>query len=420
MMRSCAALLLCLLLLTGAALAEDTAAAAIDPFLPVQAGSMTATDAEPGENGAVTVQTGTVLSASQVDFATGGAVIRVLAAAPEGGRLTIRIYLDAMEGMPLGTAVFSPITKEFRLSRSVEGVHDVFIAFDGDGTFISWQVFPSVEAIEEALRAERTGKYDDAIPTRYEVKCEHRGTVDKLTYTAHDYVGDQSPYEKAAFVYLPYGYDPAQTYPLLILCHGVGGNEYEWGMNTDTSKVRAIMDNLIDRGEIRPFIVVTPNGRGGHSEGYESFYTFDQELRHDLLPALAERYAVDITDRDLCAMAGLSMGGMQTINLGLGNCLDLFSWFGAFSAAPTSNTAATIAAMLNTTEGLPIHMFYNICGTEDTIALSAASGAVNQLANLTDKLDDSNFIVQLVPGGHDFSVWYLGFYNFARLFGSVE
>ena len=119
-------------------------------------------------------------------------------------------------------------------------------------------------------------------------------------------------------------------------------------------------------------------------------------------------------------MAGLSMGGMQTINLGIGKCLDIFSAFGAFSAAPTSNAAAVTAATLNAAEDLPIRMFYNICGTEDGTALASATAAVNRLDELTDRLDEHNFIWQRVPGGHDFGVWYLGFYNFARLFGGEE
>jgi len=72
--------------------------------------------------------------------------------------------------------------------------------------------------------------------------------------------------------------------------------------------------------------------------------------------------------------------------------------------------------MLNDFPGYDIHMFYNICGTEDGIAISSASAAVNNLTNLTDRLsEDKNFIWQKVKGGHDFHVWYLGFFNFARL-----
>ena len=416
MMKGYLAILACLFLLIGAAWAEGSGPAC-DPFLPVRAADMLAEDAVAGEDGSAAVHTGSRLTAVRADFGDGAGILRLQASAPEGGRLMIRVFLDDAEGPALGTAVFSPITKEFRLAKPVEGVHDVILVFEGEGVFTGWQAFASAEDITAAIRAEHSGAWEDTIPTRYTVRCAHAGTVEKLTYQAHDYSFDRELYEKTALVYLPFGYDPSETYPLLILCHGIGGNEYEWGLNSETSRVRCIMDNLIDAGEIRPFIVVTPNGRGGRSEDYSSFYLFDQELRGDLLPAIAERYAVDIHDRTLCAMAGLSMGGMQTINLGLGKCLDLFSAFGAFSAAPTSITSAAIAATLNASPDLPVRVFYSICGTEDNIAYAAAAGAVDRLDEMTDRLDRDNCIVQFVPGGHDFGVWYLGFYNFARLFG---
>ena len=110
------------------------------------------------------------------------------------------------------------------------------------------------------------------------------------------------------------------------------------------------MDNLIYYKEIEPFIVVTPNGRSTENcarEGsdYNSFYVFGKELRSDLIPYMEAHYSTYAVEGDPSAsrmhraMAGLSMGGMQTINIGIGECMDLFSYFGAFSAAPTSNLA---------------------------------------------------------------------------------
>ena len=353
-----------------------------------------------------------------VDFGDGESILRFKAVTED--ELIIRLYADSPENKPFLTVLFRPVTKENRRNITLTGVHDLYIVLEGSGTFNSLRAFHNVEEIEAALRAERNTVYEDEIPARYLKDCEHRGTIDKFTYQAHDYFNDLALYEKTAYVYLPCGYDPANTYDLLILCHGIGGSEAEWGLPSANSRVRQIMDNLIDRGEIRPFIVVTPNGRAGKTDDYSSFYSFDRELRDDLLPALAAAYAVDITDRSRCAMAGLSMGGMQTINLGIGQCLDLFSAFGAFSAAPTSNDAATIAANLNAHPDLPIRVFYNICGTEDSIALVSATSAFQNLADMTGQLDDKNFYVQLVSGGHDFSVWYLGFYNFARMIGEIK
>ena len=414
-MKRCIALLIALCLLPCLSVWAD-GAAGVDPFAPVTAAQMTVTDAEINEDGTAAVRTGSMLTAEQVDFGEGAAVFRILGGAPAEGRLVVKIYLDTPpQGMAFMTAVFSPATTEYRLNRSVEGTHDIRIVFEGEGTFASWQAFATQEDLEAALRAEHSAPFDNAIPNRYLVRCPEEGTVEALDYTAHDYSNDGAEYEKRAFVYLPYGYDPEQTYDLLILCHGIGGNENEWGLNSATSRVRAMMDNLIYTGEIRPFIVVTPNGRGGRTQDASAFYDFDRELRYDLLPAIAARYSVDITDRNRCAMAGLSMGGMQTISLGIGRCLDLFSAFGAFSAA--GGTPGEVAARLNANPDLPVRMFYVICGTEDSAGLVAAAAAMEAMPRLTDQLGEDNFVLQLIPGGHDFGVWYLGFYNFARMIG---
>ncbi|MBR3017897.1 MAG: hypothetical protein IKH57_12625 [Clostridia bacterium] len=384
-----------------------TASAGINPFLevPVQ---MTVSADTPDQ----------MVSFTGIDFGEGASLIRFKAATDD--ELIIRVFADDMGGNPIATAVFHALTKEYRYTVSLAGVHDLYFKLEGSGLFASWQAFTSKSEIEEAIRSERSEAYEDTLPSDYTRACANGGTIEKFTYEAHDVFNDGAVYEKTAFVYLPYGYDAAQTYDLLILCHGIGGNEYEWGMTGPDSKVKRVMDNLIDRGEIKPFIVVTPNGRAGKTEDHSSFYRFDEELRNDLLPALAERYAVDIYDRNRCAMAGLSMGGMQTVNLGIGKCLDIFSAFGAFSACPTTNTASVTAAALNASGDLPIRVFYSICGTEDGIALSSAKAAVEGLDALTDRLNEKNFILQYVPGGHDFGVWYLGFYNFARMIGGEQ
>ena len=135
------------------------------------------------------------------------------------------------------------------------------------------------------------------------------------------------------------------------------------------------MDNLSARGEIESFIIVTPNGRssrvyGKEGSDYNSFYKFGQELRNDLIPYVDSHYAT-FADREYRAMAGLSMGGMQTINIGICECLDLISWFGAFSAAPTSYQSTRIASYLESNPELRINFFYNICGKEDSVAFSS-------------------------------------------------
>ena len=120
-------------------------------------------------------------------------------------------------------------------------------------------------------------------------------------------------------------------------------------------------------------------------------------------------------DRDHRAMAGLSMGGMQTINIGIGECVDLFGYFGAFSAAPTSNAASKTASLLSG-NSYPIHYFYNVCGLQDGIAYSSHSQAAKNLPSVCNQfVNGQNYMWQELNGGHDFNIWYLGFYNFAQI-----
>lgn len=276
-----------------------------------------------------------------------------------------------------------------------------------------------------------TAEIGDKIPSKYTgLRATDYGKIEKITYISHDYFGDGAEVEKEANVYLPAGYDESKQYNVLYLMHGIGGDENEWGMTGSTSRVKCIMDNLAYYGDIESFIVVTPNGRSAanhaaNGSDYNSFYCFGQELRNDLIPYIESHYSTyaeydengyDLSaTRDHRAMAGLSMGGMQTINIGIGECMDLFSYFGAFSAAPTSNPASKTAEILKDNT-LPIHYFYNICGTEDGIAYPSASAAAKTLPSVCDQfVEGENFTWQELPGNHDFNVWYLGFYNFAQI-----
>ena len=318
------------------------------------------------------------------------------------------------------------------------------------------------ESASEASRDEKrvpTAKIDEKIPIKYTaIRKDESGTIEKISYQSKDYFGKGGVVTKQVNVYLPYGYDASKKYNVLYLMHGIGGDENEWGMTCDTSRVKLIMDNLSYYGDIESFIVVTPNGRSAENHAangsdYNSFYCFGQELRNDLIPYIESHYSTYASEslasagldainngtqdsvyesqkgkadgnavnkalqdsRDHRAMAGLSMGGMQTINIGIGECIDLFSYYGAFSAAPTSNVADKTAELLKDNT-LPIHYFYNICGTEDNIAYGAAAAAAKNLPAACDQfVAGKNFTWQELPGIHDFNIWYLGFYNFAQI-----
>ena len=168
-------------------------------------------------------------------------------------------------------------------------------------------------------------------------------------------------------VYTPPGYSQATKYPVLYLLHGIGGDEEEWQR---VATLNALLDNLIADRKATPMVVVMPNGRAQVNDRAEgdimaaapAFTTFERDLFDDVIPAIESRYSV-LSDREHRAMAGLSMGGGQTLNFGLAH-LDRFAWLGAFSAAPNTKAPAELmpdpAAVTR-----QLKLFYLSCGSSD-------------------------------------------------------
>lgn len=137
---------------------------------------------------------------------------------------------------------------------------------------------------------------------------------------------------KRAFVYTPPGYEKniKKRYPVLYLQHGWGENEYAW-MNQGHANL--IMDNLIAEGKIKPFIIVTTYGMTNDAKfgtiGSFDVKPFQTVLVNELIPYVDSNFRT-LSDRKQRAMAGLSMGGMETKSITLAN-LDKFSYIGLFS-----------------------------------------------------------------------------------------
>jgi enterochelin esterase-like enzyme len=133
---------------------------------------------------------------------------------------------------------------------------------------------------------------------------------------------------------------------VLYLLHGIGGDETEW---QHVAKPNLLLDNLLADGKAVPMILVMPNGRaqkddrpvGNVYASAPAFAVFEQDLLQDVIPAIEQRYAVQ-ADREHRALAGLSMGGGQSLNFGLAH-LDTFAWVGAFSSAPNTRPPAELA-----------------------------------------------------------------------------
>jgi enterochelin esterase-like enzyme len=146
-------------------------------------------------------------------------------------------------------------------------------------------------------------------------------------------------------VYTPPDYTKDKKYPVLYLLHGIGGDENEWQR---FAKPNVLLDNLLADGKAVPMIIVMPNGRAQKNDRAEgdvfrsapAFAAFEEDLLKDVIPAIESRYSVQ-ADREHRALAGLSMGGGQSLNFGLAH-LDTFAWIGGFSSAPNTKPPAQL------------------------------------------------------------------------------
>ena len=224
---------------------------------------------------------------------------------------------------------------------------------------------------------------------------------------------------RKANVYIPPGFTKSKKYPVLYLLHGIGGDENEW---ITGGNPQVILDNLYAQGKIEPMIVVLPNGRAMKDDRatgnimakdkVEAFSTFEKDLLNDLIPYIEKNYPV-LKDREHRAIAGLSMGGGQSLNFGLGN-LDKFAWVGGFSSAP--NTKPPKQLVPNPEEAKnKLKLLWISCGDKDRL-LPFSSRTHDYLFE-----NDVPHIYYLEPGDHDFKVWKNGLYMFSQfLFKPVD
>jgi enterochelin esterase-like enzyme len=272
------------------------------------------------------------------------------------------------------------------------------------------------------------------------------GRVERIEYDSK-VTGNKRP----AMVYTPPGYSSSRKYPVLYLLHGIGGNEGHW---TQFGAADSILDNVIAANKAVPMIVVMPNGRasnepqtmfggrggpggggrgaatapndqggaqarggqpggGGRAGGagmgveFQAYAAFERELIADLIPYIESRYSVT-ADREHRALAGLSMGGGQSLNFGLGN-LDTFAWVGGFSSAPNTSQPPQLVKD-SAAARQKLKLLWVSCGDQDSL--------FNISENVHKYLEE-----QKVPhvwhidvgGAHTFPVWKNDLYHLSTL-----
>jgi enterochelin esterase family protein len=272
----------------------------------------------------------------------------------------------------------------------------------------------------------------------YEVKDVPHGDIRQVWYSS-----PTMKTRRRMLVYTPPGYDRSKdSYPVLYLLHGWGGDEEEW---TNAGYLPEIMDSLLAEKKIKPMLVVMPNGHPDEQAAQHvvprnrranlpnaqvsEMHTrlSSQGMLDDVMPFVEANYRVK-TNRENRAIAGLSMGGEQAVFIGL-NHPDRFGWIGSFSGAFVmlpGRTAPSTPAETGINDGLlaanfpqlsasateQLRLLYFSCGTDDGLIAS------NRDVKKWLKSKQINFVDVETPGyAHVWRYWRVSLLDFApRLF----
>ena len=219
------------------------------------------------------------------------------------------------------------------------------------------------------------------------------------------------------YIYAPPGYDlnTNDKYPVLYILHGGGEDERGWAMQ---GKTDIILDNLIADKKAKPMLVVMMDGNlsGGGLAGFGEpvLKRFEDELKNAVIPFVEKNYRTE-TDAKSRALAGLSLGGLQTLYAGIRNT-DMFSYLGVFSSGWFANQPAMsdpqyafmkdkASTINNNLKSLWIGM-----GGKEDIAYNNCKAMLAKFDEMGIKYSYSEY-----AGGHTWPVWRNNLYNFAQV-----
>ena len=227
--------------------------------------------------------------------------------------------------------------------------------------------------------------------------------------------GDDRDY----IVYTPPGYNPSarKRYPVLYLLHGYSDDTTAW---STAGRANVILDNLIAQGQAKPMLMVMPLGYGNMeivTAGWsrvrdpklwqQNVDKFVEALLGEVKPQVEKEYDIS-TKRQDHAIAGLSMGGTESLVVGL-NHLDQFGWIGAFSSGGLNTNYVTQFPGLNGQSTDKLKLLWISCGKDDGLL------APNQQFCAWLKSKDVPFTWRETPGVHSFRVWRRNLAEFAPL-----
>ncbi|MGC2400237.1 MAG: alpha/beta hydrolase-fold protein [Acidobacteriaceae bacterium] len=249
-------------------------------------------------------------------------------------------------------------------------------------------------------------------PEPWEQQSIPHGMVTRHFYTSQVVLGlpnNQSDY----YVYTPPGYNPKdkRSYPVLYLLHGYSDAADGW---SSVGKANFILDSLIQTGKAKPMIVVMPLGYGNMAVlkpgrtpevSAQSIDLYQKALLSEIIPQIESSYHVSKKREDR-AIAGLSMGGHESLFIGL-NHPELFAWVGTFSAGINAKNMAQLPSV--TPQQANFRLFWMACGVDD--------GLLKANREVIGSLKAKGFAITAIetPGHHQWPVWRDNLIHFAPL-----
>ena len=321
-------------------------------------------------------------------------------------RVTFRILAPKASEVTL-TGDWLGATPPPKLSKDERGVWSVTLgpfepsiyiySFNVDGVAIPDPVNPRIK-----LRARTSAsmvEVKDDTPAFWEPRDVPHGAVEINWEKSKAIAGET----RAIWIYTPPDYaKTTRRYPVLYLLHGSNDTAAGWTM---AGNANFVLDNLLAGGKALPMIVVmpfghaTPFGVPAPQGGIANDALFENYLLQDVIPTVEARYRVS-PGRENRAIAGLSMGGGQSLRIGLGH-LDQFSAVASFSGAVPADFETRFAALLKDSKGANqrIKTLWIGCGQQDSLF-----GRSKGLSELLAKYQVRH-VFYPIDGVHNFTAW---------------
>lgn len=325
------------------------------------------------------------------------------------GNVVLSIYAPKAQDVQIGGDIV-PWGKKLNVVKSESGVWSVTVPNVKDGVYRYHFLVDGVKVFDpKAPEASETSALMNINSTGDEFFA--------MKNVPHGAISQRYYYSKTLnttrrlHVWTPAGYEKnTESLPVLYLIHGGGDTDNSW---PTVGCAGNILDNLLAEGKIKPMVVVMPNGSIHTKNLMDEVPLFADDLMNDIIPFIESNYRV-LTDKDHRALAGLSVGGMETLEAGL-NHYDQFGYLWVLSSgwfaddtkmyAERGAYLKKIAAdfnqkvrVLHVTQGGPEDIAYKNC---------------KAMLKLFDEVG-LKYQYSEAPGGHTWYTWRNDLYNLSQ------